>query len=304
MGECELLGNRVHCQTCDTLIVGCGYLGRRAARRWVEQRQVVCALTRSAQRADELRQIGVQPIVGDVLDRRALAALPQADQVLYAVGYDRLSGSTMREVYVQGLANVLDAIAMRDATSRVLYISSTGVYGHHAGNWVDEHTPCQPQRQGGRVCLEAEQVLERHPLARRSIVLRLAGIYGPGRIPRRDQLASGRPIAAEPDVWLNLIHVDDAVRIVDAVRQCETRERLYLVSDGCPVLRRTFYEELSRQLGVRPPCFAEAEDERRSGATSRRISNRRLMNELRLPLQFPSYREGLAAILRQERSGG
>ena len=91
------------------LIVGCGYLGRRVARRWLAAGRRVAALTRG--NADALAALGIEPIIGDVLDPDSLCHLPDAGTVLYAVGLDRTAGRSMRDVYVSGLANVLDRLA-------------------------------------------------------------------------------------------------------------------------------------------------------------------------------------------------
>ena len=101
----------------------------------------------------------------------------------------------------------------------LLYISSTGVYGDADGEWVDETTPCRPAREGGKACLAAEQVLAEHPLGKRSVVLRPAGIYGPDRIIRAEALRRGEPIDAPADGYLNLIHVDDLDRRGDGRSQ-------------------------------------------------------------------------------------
>src|SRR5690349_19503250 len=92
------------------LIIGCGYLGRRVARRWVAHGDRVFALTRSESNAAELRALGVVPVLGDVLGPASLQSLPVADMLLCAVGLDRKSGRSQREVYVDGLQNVLSAL--------------------------------------------------------------------------------------------------------------------------------------------------------------------------------------------------
>ena len=97
----------------------------------------------------------------------------------------------MATVYVDGLQAALDALPT--ATGRIIYISSTGVYGQTSGEWVDEESECRPTREGGRVCLAAEGVLASPDLGQRAVVLRLAGIYGPGRIPRRTELPAKIP---------------------------------------------------------------------------------------------------------------
>lgn len=279
------------------LVVGCGYLGMRVARLWAEQGARVFTLTRSARRATSLREAGFEPLVGDVTVPGSLGRLPRVDTVLYAVGFDRAAGKPMREVYVTGLSRLLDALPTT-RLPRIIYISSTGVYGQTDGGWVDEDSATCPRREGGRVCLEAEGVLRAARLGRSAIVLRLAGLYGPGRIPRRDVLAAGQPIAADPDVWLNLIHVDDAACIVALAARRAPLARTYTVTDGRPAKRREFYETLSRLIGVSPPRF-EPGLHRRGGGSNRRVSNRRLMRELAPRLRYPSFRVGLAEIVGQ-----
>ncbi len=139
------------------LIFGCGYLGHRVAVRWQVAGDTPHVVTRSPSRAAALAAEGLQPIVADVLRPETLRGLPTADTVLYAVGYDRTADQSLREVYVQGLANVLAALPAN--TGRILYVSSTGVYGQTTGEPVDESSPCHPTREGGRACLEAEQLL-------------------------------------------------------------------------------------------------------------------------------------------------
>ncbi len=187
------------------------------------------------------------------------------------------------------------------ATPLFLYISSTGVYGDAVGDWVDEDTPCLPLRDGGKACLAAEEALAAHPLGADSVVLRLAGIYGPGRIPRADALRKGEPIDAPAEGYLNLIHVDDAARTVLAVEQAVAPPRTYCVADGRPPLRRDYYAELARLFGAPAPRFvAPAADSPAAAraAADKRISNARLLREIGVEFQYPSYREGLAAIVR------
>jgi nucleoside-diphosphate-sugar epimerase len=286
------------------LVVGCGYLGSRVARLWRAQNELVAVVTRSAERARCLQEDGYLPLVADVTDRQSLEnlrRLDSIDSVLYAVGHDRASGKTMREVYVDGLRAMLDALPA--CIQRIIYISTTGVYAQNDGSLIDEDSACEPTRDAGRTCLEAESVLCGHAAGTRAIILRLAGIYGPERIPRRDELLSGKPIAALPDVWLNLIHVDDAAQIALAVDQQVRPPRLYLVSDGHPVLRREYYAEAAQLLKAPPPVFSAGETQAptvRRGSTDKRINNARLTSEVRFELQYPSFREGLLASTAQE----
>jgi nucleoside-diphosphate-sugar epimerase len=204
-------------------------------------------------------------------------------------------------VYVDGLRGVLEKLPRE--TGRVIYISSTGVYGQAAGDWVDEDSQCRPLRDGGRACLAAEELLRAHVFAQRAIVLRMAGIYGPGRIPRAQELRAGQAIPAPQEGYLNLIHVDDAARVVLAAEQSGKTPGLYVVSDGNPPTRRQYYDELARLLGAPPPRFemppADSPAALRAGS-DKRVRNERMVNELGVQLLYPIYRQGLASIVAME----
>ncbi|MBS0210251.1 MAG: SDR family oxidoreductase [Planctomycetes bacterium] len=278
------------------LVVGCGYLGRRVAERWLSAGQDVYTVTRRANAADELRAAGFHPIVADVLRPDDWRDLPPVRTVLFAVGHDRQSVHDIREVYVEGLRNVLTALP--DSVERVIYISSTGVYGDTVEAVVDERTPCQPRRPGAVASFEAEELLRASRWRDRAIILRLAGIYGPGRMPVSKLLMRGEPIPAAPDDRQNLIHVDDAATVVVAAAERVPLPSLYNVADGQPVVRREFYSYLANILGTPPPTFdpsaAQNDATRRSG--DKQVSNAKLLTELGVTLRYPSYREGLAAI--------
>ena len=283
----------------DRLVFGCGYLGNRVAQRWLESRDRVFAVSRSEQSARAMQQDGLLPIVADVTQPESLIDLPEVDTVLYAVGFDRLSGHSIADVYVQGLQNVLAQLPA--PRQRLLYISSTGVYGQSAGEWVDESSICQPERAGGLACLAAEQELEKQRAELDSCILRLAGIYGPGRLPRRDALLAGEPIKAPADGWLNLIHVEDAVRVVLAAATAGQLPDRLLVSDGTPLRRQQYFAELCRQLDAPDPCFDEqqqSETDRARASSSKRVSNRQLLDLLGEVIVFDSFADGLADILQ------
>jgi nucleoside-diphosphate-sugar epimerase len=282
----------------NKLVAGCGYLGRRVARQWQKRGHNVIAVTRSPVKAAEFSAQGWQPVVADLTQPASLKKLSDIDTVLFGVGYDRASNQSIQEVYTQSLSNLLAFLP--EDVQRVIYISSTGIYSQNNGEWVTEDSPCRPNREGGAACLAAEELLRAHPLGRISVILRLAGLYGPGRIPRREDLLAGRPIAAPSRGYLNLIHADDAAQIVLAVEDHARPPALYLVSDGAPVLRSEYYLELARLLGTPPPRFEEPPSETPSSqraAADKRISNQRLRSEIPFTLVYPSYREGLAAIV-------
>jgi nucleoside-diphosphate-sugar epimerase len=270
------------------LLFGCGYLGRRVAARWVAAGRRVAAVTR--RNAAELRALGVEPVVADVTDGASLTALPRAATVLYAVGMDRSAGRTMHDVYVGGLGTVLAALP---AGGRFVYVSSTSVYGQTDGGWVDESSPTAPTEEAGRVVLEAEGLLRR--LRPDSIILRLAGLYGPDRLLRKIPVLKGEPLIGDADKWLNLVHVEDGADAVVAAVEHAEAGTTYTIADDAPTPRREFYTLLAELLGAPPAAF---ESRPEPGAANRRVSNRRAKSELGWAPRFPNYREGLAAAVR------
>ncbi len=276
----------------QTLIIGCGYLGRRAAALWRSRGHAVAALTRSTKNAETLRSLGIEPIVGDVLEPNSLRSLPPANVVLCAVGYDRQAGAAKREVYVQGLENILRQIAPR--LGRFLYVSSTSVYGQDAGEWVDETSPCVPATEDGQICLDAEEIVGSSlPQGSDAIVLRFSGIYGPGRLLRRiEAVRSREPILANPEGFLNLIHVDDGARVVTELAERGQPGATYLVTDNQPIRRREYYTRLAELVGAAPPIFQT--DAAAANRLNKRCSNARLRAQLGDILRFPAIDTGLA----------
>ena len=276
------------------LVAGCGYLGLRVARGWRAAGDRVLAITRRPERAAELAAAGLEPVVADVTaaDRTAwLADLPEITTLFWAVGFDRAGGGSHADVHVHGLRRLLDALPGRP---RVILSSSTGVWGDESGTVVDEDTPARPAREAGRVLLEAESLLRSHRLGP-GVALRFAGLYGPGRLPRLDALRAGRPIAADPDSWLNLVNVDDAARIVRAVAAAAAPAPLYVVSDGRPVRRRDWYGRLAAAAHAPPPTWDPAAP--RDRGADKRVNPARLFRDLGLTLDHPDSLAALAALV-------
>lgn len=273
--------------TTDALILGCGYLGRRVAARWVAAGRRVAALTR--RNADTLAALGVEPVAGDIFDPDRLRRLPAARTVLYAVATDRTSGKTMREVYVDGLGHVLGTIPPPE---RFVYVSSTGVYAQTDGSWVDETSPTEPVEESGQVVLDAERLLRaKLPGA---IVLRFAGIYGPGRLLRKAALLAGEPLVGDAGKWLNLIHVEDGADAVLAAEAKAAPGATFTIADDEPVSRRDFYTLLARLLNAPGARFEHRPE---PGAANRRVSNRLARERLGWVPRYASYREGLRDVL-------
>ena len=282
------------------LIIGCGYLGERVARNWLDNGYETWVLTRSEERAARLAESGLNPLIGDVLDLGSLQKFPQVETILFAVGFDRASKRSKRTVYVEGLRNVLKE--NRGKFQRIVYISSTSVYGQDNGEFVDEFSAASPSEENGCICRDAEAVVS-EPFRRadqdartgEAVVLRLAGIYGPGRLlAREQQLRRGGLLSGNPDAWLNLIHVEDAVQAVLAAEDRGRAGETYLVCDDQPIRRREYYAALASQLGIVPPGFEEvAADAPERRRFNKRCVNRRMREELCVKLQSPTVIEGL-----------
>jgi nucleoside-diphosphate-sugar epimerase len=286
-----------------TLIVGCGYLGERVARLLVDRGDRVFGTTRSLGRAIELSRLGIEAVVADVMVPDSLARLPEVDRVLYCVGFDRSKGVPIRAVYVDGLRHALGHLV--DRAGLLVLASSTGVYGQEDGGLVDEDSPTEPRTESGRACLEAEAVVRSYELLP-STILRFSGLYGPGRIMRREALLKGEPIAGDPDKYLNLIHIDDAARVAIAALDRAGSGSLFLASDDRPVTRREFYGLAAESLGAPAPRFEPpAVDSPKSGRdeSNKRVSNARMRAELAVELAYPDIASGVPAALRAESPG-
>ncbi len=283
-----------------TLIFGCGYLGGRLGALLRHAGEPVYGTVRSQARAAELSAQGVEPLIVDVLNPAALCNLPAADRIFYCVGYDRSAGPSMRAVYVDGLLNVLDHLPRQ--VTRLVYASSTGVYGQSEGELVDERTPPSPRTESGRICLDAEERLRDWIDYRAgtitAVTLRFAGLYGPGRIVRRSLVERGEPIPGDPVKMFNLIHIEDAAATALKALSAESPDPTYLVSDDRPVTRLEYYSLLATLLNAQPPTFAppgagRLDDGR--DATSKRVVNHRMKAGLGVALIYPDITTGLPA---------
>ena len=273
-----------------TLVVGAGYLGRRVAARLIARGDRVIATTRSEAHFAAIRAIGAEPIRLDILGPLGTDLLVY-DRLIYCVGFDRKAGVPQRTVYVEGLARFLERFGR--VTSRFVYTSSTGVYGQDDKSWVEEDSPTEPRGESGRACLEAEALA----IAAGATIVRLAGLYGPGRIIRRSAILAGEPVIGEPDKVVNLVQIEDAAAATVAALDRGVSGRVYNVVDDRPIARDELYRLTAALLGVPGPRFVPAPA---SGGSSkddvdRRVSNNRMKRELGVRLLFPDAITGLAA---------
>jgi len=285
------------------LIVGCGYVGLEVAKllRHNILNASVVALTRSEQRSGELRGLGIEPFVGDWLDPASLQGLESSrcDHVLVAVPHRPVAELAV-QTHVLGLENLV--ARLKNSIEHWIYLSTTGVYGDCDNEVVDETTEVSPTRIGPEIAVAAEQWLlqQQQDSGLNATTLRLAGIYGPGRVPLAAKLQAGEPLAVPREGHLNLVHVTDIARMIIQILPQRMQHPLYLLSDGQPVLRETFYRELAQMCGVDNPTFVDPDpgDAKARRATDKQVNPLRLVTETGFVYQFPNYQVGLAAALQ------
>jgi nucleoside-diphosphate-sugar epimerase len=275
------------------LIAGCGYVGGALAERLVAEYHAVWGLRRDPARLPG----GVHPFAADLSDPSTLADLPPAlDFVVYAAAPNGPSDERYRAIYVDGLRNLLAALeAGRQRPRQVLLTSTTGVYGQQDGEWADEDSPTAPDGYTGLRPLEGERLLLEGPFP--ATVLRLGGIYGPGRTRLIEQVRSGEAVC-RPGLWSNRIHRDDCAGALRHLMQLERPDSMYVGVDREPAEMCEIQRWLAGRLGVAPP---RVEAEAGGGTRRGRRSNKRCSSE-RLQrsgyrFRYPTYREGFAALL-------
>ncbi|KLD65518.1 NAD-dependent epimerase/dehydratase family protein [Dyella japonica] len=268
------------------LIAGAGDVGLRAARLLRARGDEVWALRRGAGSGEH----GIHWVQGDLTKPETLRSLPDGiTHIIYLPTPDARDEALYRAVFVDGLQLLLDALDTQ-ALQRLLFVSSSAVYGEHGDAWVDEETPPAPPGFNGCVLLEAERHVAKHAPA---VVLRLAGLYGPGRMQLIERLRTGavRVPRATPH-WANRIHVDDAAAAIVHLLLVRDPLPLYLGVDNTPLPLDVLYDELARRVHAPLPAEGEAP----AGVGSKRLSNARLRASGFVP-QWPDARDGYAALL-------
>jgi nucleoside-diphosphate-sugar epimerase len=271
------------------LIAGCGYTGRALGQRLLAAGYAVWGLSRKPHDFPP----GLQPLAADLADLRSLAALPKSfDYVVYSASADAGADDAYRRAYVEGSANLIRHLEP-SVVKRFFFISSTSVYGQDEGGWVDESSPTTPAHYSGQRTLEAEQVV--HGSGLPSTVLRCSGIYGPGRDRLAALVRRGEPLSVS-ERFTNRIHRDDIAGFVLHLMEHGTSEPVLLVSDDEPTTQQQIVEYIAARLGVALPALSI--DNVVSGARggNKRCDNR-LLRATGYRLEYPTFREGYAALL-------
>ncbi len=279
-------------------IVGCGYVGARLARRLDGP---VRALTGSPAGAGRLRGQGIDAAAWD-LDAAAATPLDVHGQRVFYLVPPPPEGRDPR------VRRALAALAGRPA--RFVYMSTTGVYGDAAGATVTEDTPVNPTTARAQARDDAERAVRAHCESHGIpwVVLRVPGIYGPGRLPL-ERLRRGDPAVAEAEAGPgNRIHVDDLVDVcVAAATAPAAQDRVYNVGDGNHASSTAYFRTVARLAGLPPPRELPREQARQqmSAATwsflgeSRRVSTQRMREELGVALRYAELEDGVRASLAE-----
>lgn len=276
------------------LLAGCGDLGRRVAQQLLAQGHRITALRRRPDpSALPAAPTTLNWIAAD-LGSDTFPALPtDISRVVYLPAPGRRDAQRYTQLYEQGLPRLLAQLPA--GLKRVVLVSSTSVYGNTGGDWVDESTPVAPDGRTSLALWRTEQWLASQT-AIPSVALRLAGLYGPGRMHVFKRLLAHSdteaPLAAQH--WANRIHVDDAASAIVHLLFLPKPQALYIGADGHPFLLHELYAALAQACGRLTPPIA---------ADTGRVEGRRLRNERLLAsglvLRWPDALEGYLAMMPQ-----
>ncbi len=281
------------------LIVGCGDVGQRILPL-VRAAWSVRVLTTSPERCAALRAAGALPLVGDLDEPATLARLAGVADAVLHLAPPLAAGREDRRT-----RTLVQALARGGGVRRFVYVSTTGVYGDVRGARVSESRPVAPATARAQRRVDAEQVLRAWACASgvRLSILRAPGIYGGDRAGGlRERLLRGTPVLVrEDDVYSNHIHADDLARACVAALYRAAPQRVFNISDNSELRVGDYYDLAADLYGLpRPPRLTRSEAELHLSAQqmsflseSRRLDNRRLREELRLVLRYPTLREGL-----------
>jgi nucleoside-diphosphate-sugar epimerase len=280
------------------LIAGCGDVGTALGLLLAADGHEVFGLRR--------HPIGlpapIRPLAGDLSDAASLVAIPDGvDLVAYTAAADGVDDGAYRRAYVDGVANLLGALGARKArVLRLRFTSSTAVYAQTDGGWVDEASPAHPAGFSGRRVLEGERLVLGSGVP--AIVLRLAGIYGPGRTRLIDRVRSGAATCPDgPSRWTNRIHRDDCAGAARHLLTLEQPDPLWLGVDREPAEECAVLDWLAARLGVPPPRRVPREiDGAGRPETSRRCLSRKLVASGYV-FRYPTFRDGYAALVDEAR---
>lgn len=286
---------------------GLGYTGMAVARRFGAGGWRVAGTCRTAEKAARLSEAGIEAHVftGNEAMAGAGEALAGTTHLLASIAPGEGGDPAL-------VHHGADIEALAGTLERIVYLSTTAVYGDHGGAWIDEETALDPASARAWLRVEAERAWTAlgDRIGIPVDILRLSGIYGPGRsqIGRLERGTAKRIV--KPGQVFNRIHIDDIVQVVERVVAAGLVGAVYNVADDEPAPPQDAIVHAARLLGIEPPPAVAFEDadmtemERSFYSEAKRVANDRIKQRLGVVLFYPTYREGLAAIARERRGGG
>ena len=285
---------------CAITIIGCGDIGKRLAKRCQQQGLNVRGMVLTPESVKTLQQQSITPIQADLDDISSLKGHSYtANTVFYCAAPPKQGEQDTR------MANWLASLDKAKQPDKVVLISTTAVYGDAAGEWITEQSATIPTTDRGKRRLNAEQRLaewaQQNSVA--FVILRVPGIYGPGRLPR-ERLQKHLPVLNESECgYTNRIHADDLAMICMVAAERAKNAAIYNVSDGNPGTMTDWFNQVADFLSLRRPpqiSMQQAEQQMSPGMLSylkesRRIDNTRLIEELGISLMYETIAKGIPA---------
>ena len=265
------------------LIAGCGYVGQATADLFHAAGWDVEGWTASDKSAGPLSAKPYRIYQVDISNRDQIAERPGTFDAVVHCASSRGGGvESYREIYLNGTRNLVD----RFVRTKFLFTSSTSVYAQRDGSWVTEENETKPVRQTGQVLVETEKLV----LGQGGTVVRLAGIYGPGRSALLSKFLAGTAIIdPENDRFVNQVHRDDIASAILLLLNGKWQKRqIYNVVDDEPILQSDCYRWLAQRLNRPLPPIRKSTEQRKRGDTNKRVSNAKLRS-LGWILQYPTF---------------
>lgn len=262
------------------LLIGHGFLGHAIAAKFRREGWQVTAVSKHAEPGQ---------LAADVTDRDSVNRLPQADRIIHCAASGRGGPEAYRQVYLEGCRNLISAFP----STPLLFTSSTSVYGQIDGSWVDETSPTKPSRETGELLLDAEDLV----IEAGGTVLRLAGLYGPGRSVLLQKFLRGEAtIEEQGERFLNQIHRDDAAAAAWMTIGHEVHPGRFNVADDHPLSQLECYQALAEHFQRAMPPNVPRDLNRKRGWSNKRVQNHRI-KQLGWRPQFASFLDAVPALV-------
>ena len=259
------------------VIIGCGYVGTAVAKFWSQKGHQLTVTTTSPERVSELQNITSQVVVmkgnnfsnmQDILQNQEVVLLSVGDR--YRIGY--------KQTYLETAKTLLTALKKTPTVEQIIYTGSYSVYGNKNGEWVDENSPVTPTDENGNILYETEQVLLSASIPQRRVcILRLGGIYGPGReLVKIFSRWEGQTRPGKGDDVTNWIHLDDIVAGLEFANK-KHLQGIYNLVSNVPMISRELLDGLHKYHGLGKIYWDASTPSK--GPFNTRVSNQKLRNE-------------------------